>query len=235
MKYLAIDLGMGAEPTALVVIEAKAWEYVETRQVRSEYASESVPFFRKPDGSVTREFPPAPVYHLRHLERMPPGTSYPDVVSRVENLAPLLREPNLKPLLAIDVTGTGRAATDLFEKAGLSPWLVTATAAGDVVQEGMRYRVPKRDLITTAQVILQTGRLKIARDLPHGDLLVRELRSFRMTVDLRKHDEALAWREGANDDLVLALSTGLWIAGKHDGIPRGITVVYRQRSNKYMF
>ncbi len=83
--------------------------------------------------------------------------------------------------------------------------------------------MPKRDVISTAQVMLQTGRLKIARELRHGALLLRELQSFRMRVDLRKGDQGLSWREGRNDDLVLALCVGLWVGERYKGIPCGFS------------
>jgi hypothetical protein len=40
-----------------------------------------------------------------------------------------------------------------------------------------------------------------------------------MKVSLTRGDEIPAWREGANDDLVLALATGLWIAEKEPDYP----------------
>ena len=96
---------------------------------------------------------------------------------------------------------------------------MTITACDDVVEDGSCFRVPKRDVISTAQVLLQTDRLKIARDLPNAQILLRELQGFRMNVDLKKTSDSLAWREGANDDLVLALAVGLWMGERRPGIP----------------
>jgi hypothetical protein len=56
-------------------------------------------------------------------------------------------------------------------------------------------------------------------------LLLRELQSFRMNPDLKRSSETLAWREGVNDDLVLALAVGLWVGERHPGIPSSISVV----------
>jgi len=39
--------------------------------------------------------------------------------------------------------------------------------------------VAKTELIGMAQMLLQTRRLLIARELPHADLLVRELKNYR--------------------------------------------------------
>jgi len=37
-------------------------------------------------------------------------------------------------------------------------------------------------------------------------------------------NDALAWREGPQDDLVLALCAALWLAEKNTGVPFPITV-----------
>ncbi len=229
MKYIAIDLGLGAEPTSLVVIEAKTWEidHVSSEE-RNGWVDTCVPYFRMPDGRLTKEHPPAPVYHLRHIERMPAGTSYPEIVEKTKAIHAGLTQTR-KPILAIDTTGAGKAATDLFTKDGLSPFFVTITAGDEVIEAYPSYKVPKKDLVATAMVALQTERLKIAKDLRHGPLLMRELQTFRMNLDLKKTDESLSWRERVNDDLVLALATGLWIAKKHDGIPRGISYMKPKR------
>jgi hypothetical protein len=95
-----------------------------------------------------------------------------------------------------------------------------------VVQEGTLYKVPKRELVSTAQILLQTSRLRIARGLSLSKLLARELSTFRMTRVLlgQKDDPPAVWREGSADDLVLGLSIALWIANRHSGIPHGYCV-----------
>ncbi|KAA0250322.1 MAG: hypothetical protein EDX89_22875 [Acidobacteria bacterium] len=211
---IAVDLGMGPEVTAIVVIEGKSWPYVGTRRIESSRSTTWQPVFRAPDGTEVDHCPP-PVFHLRHVERLPVGTPYPRIAERVREIGNGLE----RATLALDATGVGKAAVELFRGTAMSTWVVTITAGEGVIREGFSYRVPKRDVISTAQVHLQSGRLKIARDLPEAQLLLRELQGFRMTVDLRKTNEALAWRERANDDLVLALAVGLWIAERHDGIP----------------
>jgi hypothetical protein len=150
---------------------------------------------------------------------MPPGSSYAVIVRRVKAILTGLREPTL----VLDVTGVGKAAVELFREAELAPYVVTITAADEVTDDFQNFRVPKRDVISTAQVLLQTDRFKIAKDLPNAQLLLRELQCFRMNVDLKKTD-ALAWREGANDDLVLALAVGLWMGERRPGIPGAMIV-----------
>ena len=87
---------------------------------------------------------------------------------------------------------------------------------GDAVtyDKGLR-RVPKRDLVSAARVAFQAGRLKIAATLPHAETLTRELQTYQVKISLdTAHDSYGAWREGAHDDLVLALCLALW-TGEH--------------------
>jgi hypothetical protein len=196
---IAVDLGMGPDVTSLAVIEGKTWEYIETKTIETSDSTHWQPYFRTPDGQVVDHCPP-PDFHLRHLERLPVGASYPRIAERVKQIASGLKHVTL----VLDATGVGKAAVDLFRDCGVCVYVVTITAGGEVVEERYSYKVPKRDVVSTAQVHLQTGRLKIARDLPNGQLLLRELQSFRMNVDLKRANEPMAWREGVNDDLVLA-------------------------------
>jgi hypothetical protein len=73
-------------------------------------------------------------------------------------------------------------------------------------------RVPKRNLVSTVQVYLQSGRLKIAGKLPEADTLARELQNFQVKINDNAHDSYGAWREGTHDDLVLAVALALWTA-----------------------
>lgn len=219
MNIVSVDLGMGPDPTSVVVIEGKTWEYLGTREIHEPGWMTLQPFFRAPDGSESEDCP-APVFYLRHVERLPPGSPYSRVVARVQEILRSVPRHDL----VIDATGVGQAAIELFKSAGLGPTVVTITAGGEVTEQWPCFRVPKRDVISTAQVLLQTDRLKIARDLPNAQLLLRELQGFRMNVDLKKPSDALAWREGANDDLVLAFAVGLWFGERRPGIPAPISV-----------
>ncbi len=210
MKCVSVDLGMGPDPTAIVALEGKTWEHVgERRTDQGDWVSVDS-LFRNPEGKVVAECP-LPTFHLRHIERVRAGEPYSQIAQRVKALHTELGHP----LVAIDATGVGRATVELFRREGLSPYVVTITAGDESSEEGMNCRVPKKDLVSAAQVMLQEGRLKIARDLPLADLLVKELTSFRMVQSLKRSETDLAWRERANDDIVLALAIGLWIGDKH--------------------
>ncbi len=148
-------------------------------------------------------------FALRHLERIPAGVSYPEIVSRVESLHAQLQQP----AVILDMTGVGKAAVELFRRSDFN-----LMAADQMVQDGGSFRIPKRDVISTTQVLLQTGRLKIARSLPHASLLARELVNFRFKVTPKGPEDALDWREGPDDDLVLALAIAAWEAERRPGL-----------------
>ena len=154
---------------------------------------------------------PEPVYEVRHLERLPLGTLYPEVVGRIKAL---LSTPPLfdECALAVDATGVGVAVTDMLRNAGLHFDRVTITSGENETREGSRWRVPKRDLISTCQVLLQQRRLKIAASLPEAKTLTDELLGFRYKITQASNLTYEAWREGAHDDLVLALSLAVWEA-----------------------
>ena len=76
------------------------------------------------------------------------------------------------------------------------------------------YRVPKRELVTILQVALQAKRLRIAEGLPLAELLVKELRGFRVRITATGHakfgNDVGEWREADHDDLVLATALAVW-------------------------
>jgi hypothetical protein len=163
---------------------------------------------------VTREDAREYELHIRHLERFR-DVLYPDVAERMRALmeAP---EFGSSPALAVDATGVGAAIVDMLRKSGLTFDAITITGGDTESQHGWYdWRVPKRDLIGGLQVLLQSGRLKIAYTLEHAETLKSELLNFRVKVNISTgHDSYEAWREGDHDDLVLAAALAAWKAHK---------------------
>src|SRR5262245_56876355 len=160
MRYfLGLDLGMAGEFTALAVVE------------RPEVGPHDPPTLRRP------------AYTLRHLHRFPLGTPYAEVV---EELRHLLKTPPLEgAFMIVDQTGVGRAVVDLvFE--GLDNhvtcryWPVLLSAGHEVTtsESGQSY-IPKKELISCLQALLQTRRLQIPPSLPNAAVLVKELQTFK--------------------------------------------------------
>ena len=107
---------------------------------------------------------------------------------------------------------------DMFRQKGLAPIAITITGGDTVTGDGGNYRVPKRYLVSTMQVLLQAGLLKVAEELPDATVLVQELLNFRVKIDpLTAHDSYGAWREGQHDDLVLATAVACWYGERQPG------------------
>jgi hypothetical protein len=187
--YAGLDLGQAADYTALAVVEA------------------------------VEAVGGAPVgCHVRHLERYPLGTTYPTIVEDVARKIATLRKMG-DCMLTLDHTGCGRPVFDLFARAGLSPIGVTITAGDKVERDGRVWRVPKRDLVSTLTVAFQTQRLKVAAELPAAKTFTDELENFKVKIDPKTaHDSYGAWREGAHDDLVLAVALACWTANEYSRV-----------------
>jgi hypothetical protein len=182
--FMGLDLGQASDFTALAVLERPgAWE---------------------------GEGPP---YAVRHLRRFPLGTPYTEVVPAVARLiaAPPLRG---RCTLVADQTGVGRPVVDMLRGAvncRVVPVTITAGHAATQAEDGSRH-VPKKELVSTLQLLLQARRLRVARSLPDADALVRELENFRVRITASAHETFGAAGGGQHDDLVLAVALAGWLA-----------------------
>jgi hypothetical protein len=199
---VGLDLGQSMDHSALAVVAVEE---------------------RYPAGTVFKEVAAKERHHaVTHLKRWPLGTSYPAIVRDVRAL--LSRPPLPGCRLVIDNTGVGRAVVDLFRQEvtnGLKATLVPVTITGGERPHwsGGGWSVPKKDLAGTLQVLLGHRRLKVAA-FPERDLLLGELRSFRVKVKpTTGHEDFAAWRERDHDDLVLATAIACWLAERTAGGP----------------
>jgi len=190
--FIGVDLGQMQDYTAIAIVE------------RMEYVTNT----GDDDGEHIIE------HRVRHLERFPLGTLYPEVVRKVGIMmnAPELED---RTILVVDATGVGRAVVDMFTNAYLRPVAVTITGGNKVSNEGWDFGVPKRDLIGVLEVAMQTGRLKIAKELPEAKTLMDEMLNFKRKITLTGNDTYEAWREGQHDDLVLATALAVWYAEQY--------------------
>jgi hypothetical protein len=197
-----LDLGQAQDYTALGVVEVMP-------TVRP-CAIEDMDDEYQVAGPGQIMIPGSPALALRHLERFPLGTPYPDLVVAV---AGRLRAIPGGALLAIDKTGVGAAVVDMFALVGMPYIAVTITAGNAVTGEGRDWGVPKRDLVHGLLVALQQGRFRAAARLPAASVMMSELWAFRLKVNpVTGHDSYEAWRETEHDDLVLATALACWLA-----------------------
>jgi hypothetical protein len=136
--------------------------------------------------------------HLRHLQRIPIGTTYPEVVRQV---AELVRSPELDGCceLMVDATGVGKNVVDLLRMARLNCTIKPAVVTSGVDEQlgAGYYHVPKRDLITGLVVALQSGKLQIARGMENGPALQAEMAGIQVKVTPQGNEQFGSWREGA--------------------------------------
>ena len=152
---------------------------------------------------------------VRHLERAALGTPYLVVVKRVADLT-LHPELNGRCHLTVDATGVGIPVIESL-RAAQGGWRgmtgVTITA-GDRARQtsgfgiGDHWNVPRHELLSRLQVLLEKGELRIAKAMKETRTLVRELIAMRVRgpggVDLGKE----------HDDLVMAVALDCWQASR---------------------
>lgn len=155
-----------------------------------------------------------PVDHFlaRHLERLPPRTTYVAIAERAGEIAATTREragDNL--LLYVDATGCGEPIVDLFRE---DPRIEDATACyfnhGDQrVFDGGRVQIGKAFLVASLQAQLQADRLHLPRTV-ESERLAADLIEFEVKVDPNANHLTGAFPVGSRDELVTAL--GLAVA-----------------------
>ena len=197
--FVGVDLGQSQDYTAISILE------------------------RLKAGVSGKEF----TYHVRHLERVR-GVPYTQIVATVTRM---MSSPSLKggAELVIDQTGCGRPVFDMFEEAGLDAIGISIHGGDAVTHERRNWRVPKRDLVGCLQVLLQTGRLKVASKLDLGSILQAEMMNFKVKIDpVTAHDSYSAWRDNEHDDLILSVALAAWWAEQYvEPITFSVTAIRR--------
>lgn len=149
-----------------------------------------------------------------HAQRWTLGTPYPAIVAAVVEL---LDQPELDSApLIVDSTGVGRGVVDLFREAHrdghLSRYPIPVTITAASAANGLH--VPKQDLVSRIQALLQTGRLLIREAMPLRDQLERELAGFSAKTSASGRTTYEALTERIHDDLVMALALAVWHPGQ---------------------
>lgn len=201
MRFIVgVDLGQSRDFTAIVVAERRP---APTGRRLSDWRERGL--------DVAEEY--AEHYAIRHIERPPLHTPYPEIVERVKAI---VTRPEFvdDTDLVVDQTGVGRPVIDAMRYADLNPRPVTITG-GDAEatdKETGGWRVPKRVLVSRMQLVLQERRLHVADSLALAETFVREMDAFKVKITANARDtyEAGGWREGAHDDLVMAAGLALW-------------------------
>jgi len=180
--FIGVDLGQRRDPAAVVVLERRAvltgeFDYV-TWQAKRELR-----------------------YMVRHAERMALATPYLTVAARVARLA---KECEGRRTVVVDASGVGAPVVEMIRWAATDTAVVpvTITAGGDSRPDRLNggYTVSRRDLLSALRVVVESGRLTVARSAYEGKALNEEL----------KRVGAHSGRE--HDDLAVAMALAVWQA-----------------------
>jgi hypothetical protein len=199
-RYIVgVDLGQSSDPTAIAVLHHHVVPLETWMTIRGT------------NGTNVLRQDRQECFDVRHLERLPLGTPYSQVVEHIEQL--IERPPlNRGHDLVIDESGVGRAVGDIFDDAGLLPYRITITSGSEAVeQDNRRWHVPKGVLISALDARLHTGELRFAATLNEANAMADELKDFRRHVGAAGRSTYNA-RSGKHDDLVLATALAVWWA-----------------------
>jgi hypothetical protein len=104
-----------------------------------------------------------------------------------------------------------------MEAEGLEPRGITLTGGHDAVTHSQRdHRVPKELLIGGLQIMLQTGRLKVAADVIAREPWISEMMGYVSGVTAAGRNTSGADTEDLHDDLVVSMAGCCW-AAEHPG------------------
>jgi hypothetical protein len=152
-------------------------------------------------------------YELLNLFRLSLGTPYPAVAEVIANTLKMVAPNGPEPALVVDATGVGRPVVDMLKAKGLRPIAVSITGGvSETSTTDFSRGVPKRNLVSTLLIAMQTGKLKFAADLETIEILRRELTNFKSKLTISGNETFEAWKESIHDDLVLALALAVWQA-----------------------
>ena len=171
---------------------------------------------------------------IRHLERLPLGTPYPEVAERLGKVIDLARTKGYEKAHAdaeakaraeaartgfppvipkvwapsvrvyADATGVGQPVVDILKAAGQRATPCFFTHGDRRTVENGRVTIGKGYLVSRLQALLQTNRIHLP-DTAEARALAQELLDYEIRVDEQANDRYGAFKVGRHDDLVTAL------------------------------
>ncbi len=201
--YVGVDLGKKVDYTAIAIVECRPG---------------GTPHFLTP-WEEPRDF-----YGLRHLERIPLGTSYPRVVDRVVRVT---RDPALQRrcTLVVDASCVGEPIVDALRRRDLDCHMIAVTITGGLHETGSGddRTIPRQSLIHGLEVMLEEEELKIAGRLPNRGRLLEELMNLRVERTRGGATKYGAAAARVHDDTVIAVALACWAArrGKVGPVGKG--------------
>jgi hypothetical protein len=222
---VGIDVGQIHDPTALAVSEVSQ---IDTGRLRFGPSPQPARLDIKSGTWIPAEdIYPVTVteYTIRHIKRLPLGTSYPDVALHIADMlcSPLFAGRDVRVL--IDVTGVGRPVYDDLDKEirirKYGIWNNDGTfqpgSRGEMARlvlkpitfsHGEKYNrstgvLAKAFLVSRLQSLLQAGRVH-GPDIPEMKATTDELKTYEIKVSDDGKDQ-YGGKIGKHDDLATAL------------------------------
>lgn len=191
---VGIDIGQKRDPTAIAVVELRKRA---TRQAVED------------------------VHITRFLERLPLGTSYPQIGARLDEIVKNANQrarqqhfdqygdvPNMhyRFEVYIDATGVGQPVVDVLAETGRRIFPVYFTH-GDrrTENDDGGITLGKAWLVSHLQSLFQTERVMLPAEHAEADAMLNELLAYEIRVSEDANTRYGAFRTGAHDDLVTAL------------------------------
>jgi hypothetical protein len=151
-------------------------------------------------------------YSLVRLHRFPLKTDYYLVVDTVTDFI-YRKLQHASYTLVVDKSGVGAPIVEILNKNNLNMCsIVSQGGQHPRKRKGVfpeEYTVPKRDIITNLQALLQSKRLKISGHINHLETLKKEMINFKYKISESgrpKFESA----PGKNDDIVLSIGYAAW-------------------------
>ncbi|MBI4902635.1 MAG: hypothetical protein HY820_03305 [Acidobacteria bacterium] len=183
--YIGLDLGQRSDPAAIAIVQ----------------------YYPRPTGRdhATYQNRYHAVLRVRHLTRIPLGSSYPAIANIVRAT---LRNSEFqsRPTLVVDATGPGLPFLDFFTANSVEASLVklVITASGTPTESSGFHYVSRTILLNNLATLFQTRSLTINPKLPSAQEAINEITA----LDLAGHSTA------PHDDLAIAVSLAVWQANK---------------------
>ncbi len=176
---------------------------------------------------------PKGAIEVNNVDRFPLGTPYTKVAQHVGDLIrrlpdaivereywPMDKEIPRKEvihdyMLIVDATGVGNAVVELLRAQRLRmDEVVITSGVGQDRSEGSRTYLPKVQLISPLRVAFESGRLKIATQIPHWRQIESELMDFDEEISGSGAPSYGNRSANGHDDMVLAMALAVWKADK---------------------
>ncbi len=182
---LSLSLGSGGVSSGLAVVEPKP-------VARKSEKEESTPGH---DETVT--------FEVIWLERFGAERRYPAIIGRVAEIV-AARQLGQRYSLLVDITATGRPPLKMFEDRGQYPHALQVVAGTEETYVSGVQSVPRRDMVSVAQLLLQSNKLLVAADLEFARDLVADLQAFDPQPPPARQ------APHRNEDLVRAVAIAVW-------------------------